>query len=535
MIGFGVLAGLIGLAVLVAMATRQARTQPAAAAHRDLDRRSAVAGQHRRLAVHRDRPPAVARLRPAQDVGRGQPEREQRVRAHDTRSCSPASTACSGSSASASSAGSPLPGRTPRSRRATAMTILRRTRPEPGLRESARHAAGILVRAHRRAVGGLPRPRGFRLRCRACCCRWSARPTPTDGSRSARSARPGTATRSGCSSPAAPRSPLSPSGTRVCSAGSTSPFALLLVGLILRGIGIEYRGKAETAVGRRWCDIAIVVGSFLPAAAARRCVRRLRPRCQDGHRHNMTGGFFDAALAVCAARRGGDAHAVPAARGRVPRVPHRGSGRCPRPRTSLGAIAPVTGVAAVAFLVWTTQVRGGWVSWALAAAIACIFLAGVATLLRSSFGWAFVATSTVCLLVPIWIVRVPVARCAAGPRQVGAVAHGAQRELESLHPGRHDDRRVDLHADRARVPGLDVLGVSRAGRRRERGRGSLRRFGGRSSAAEGGRSGWSRAGPGRVRTVRRFVSRPVDGRLLAVGPCASQVPGDHRIRPDSSP
>ena len=42
-------------------------------------------------------------------------------------------------------------------------------------------------------------------------------------------------------------------------------FALLLVGLILRGIGIEYRGKAQTAQGRRWCEAGVVVGSFLPA------------------------------------------------------------------------------------------------------------------------------------------------------------------------------------------------------------------------------------------------------------------------------
>src|SRR3954463_10513230 len=42
-------------------------------------------------------------------------------------------------------------------------------------------------------------------------------------------------------------------------------FALLLVGLIIRGIGIEYRGKAQTAQGRRWCDAGVVVGSLLPA------------------------------------------------------------------------------------------------------------------------------------------------------------------------------------------------------------------------------------------------------------------------------
>src|SRR6266700_7396965 len=48
-------------------------------------------------------------------------------------------------------------------------------------------------------------------------------------------------------------------------AGFYLAFAVLLVGLILRGIGIEYRGKAHTANGRRWCDVAIVAGSLLPA------------------------------------------------------------------------------------------------------------------------------------------------------------------------------------------------------------------------------------------------------------------------------
>ena len=41
--------------------------------------------------------------------------------------------------------------------------------------------------------------------------------------------------------------------------------AALLVGLILRGAGIEYRSKAATANGRAWCDRAFVVGSALPA------------------------------------------------------------------------------------------------------------------------------------------------------------------------------------------------------------------------------------------------------------------------------
>ena len=78
-----------------------------------------------------------------------------------------------------------------------------------------------LVPAHRRALDRLLRPRGLRLRRRACCCRSSAAPRPTAGSRSTPSARSGTATRCGCWSPAAPPSPRSPSGTRACSPGST--------------------------------------------------------------------------------------------------------------------------------------------------------------------------------------------------------------------------------------------------------------------------------------------------------------------------
>jgi cytochrome d ubiquinol oxidase subunit II len=70
-------------------------------------------------------------------------------------------------------------------------------------------------------------------------------------------------------------------------------FALLLIGLILRGVGIEYRGKAATAGGRRWCDGAIVVGSFLPAlllgVAFADFVRGVKLDAGG----NMTGGFFD--------------------------------------------------------------------------------------------------------------------------------------------------------------------------------------------------------------------------------------------------
>src|SRR6186713_3020692 len=43
------------------------------------------------------------------------------------------------------------------------------------------------------------------------------------------------------------------------------PLLLILVALIIRGVAFEYRGKVDSDRWRRNWDIAIVVGSFLPA------------------------------------------------------------------------------------------------------------------------------------------------------------------------------------------------------------------------------------------------------------------------------
>ncbi|MCL2781056.1 MAG: cytochrome d ubiquinol oxidase subunit II [Actinomycetia bacterium] len=43
------------------------------------------------------------------------------------------------------------------------------------------------------------------------------------------------------------------------------PLLLVLAGLIIRALGLEYRGKRDSAQWRKWWDIAIPVGSLLPA------------------------------------------------------------------------------------------------------------------------------------------------------------------------------------------------------------------------------------------------------------------------------
>ncbi|MFD0890792.1 cytochrome d ubiquinol oxidase subunit II, partial [Streptosporangium algeriense] len=43
------------------------------------------------------------------------------------------------------------------------------------------------------------------------------------------------------------------------------PLTLILVGLIVRGVGLEWRGKVQHASDRAWCDLGVMVGSGLTA------------------------------------------------------------------------------------------------------------------------------------------------------------------------------------------------------------------------------------------------------------------------------
>ncbi len=179
-------------------------------------------------------------------------------------------------------------------------------------------------------------------------------------------------------------------------------FALLLVGLILRGIGIEYRGKAMTSAGRAWCDAAIVVGSFLPALLLGVAFANFARGVTMDASHNLTGGFF-ALLSPYALLGGVVTLALFAFHGavflmlRTEGQVAESAGRVLRP------LMPITGVAAVVFLIWTAQIRGGVVSWLLAAVIAVAFVASAAAALLHRVGWSFVASSLACLLVPIWL------------------------------------------------------------------------------------------------------------------------------------
>jgi cytochrome d ubiquinol oxidase subunit II len=180
------------------------------------------------------------------------------------------------------------------------------------------------------------------------------------------------------------------------------PFALLLMGLILRGIGIEYRGKAESRNGRHWCDRAIVIGSFLAALLLGVAFADFLRGVKMDAGHNMIGGFFD--LVTPYGLLGGVVTlTLFLFHGSVFLTLRTEGAVALRARAAAKHIAPVTAVAAVAFVLWTAGTRGGWLSFLLGGVIVATFVGSVAALWLDRIGVAFSASALVCLLVPVWV------------------------------------------------------------------------------------------------------------------------------------
>lgn len=71
------------------------------------------------------------------------------------------------------------------------------------------------------------------------------------------------------------------------------PFALLLFGLILRGIGIEFRGKQDSVPWRKLWDVCFVVGSTIPALLIGVAFANFVRGVPIDANMNYTGGFWN--------------------------------------------------------------------------------------------------------------------------------------------------------------------------------------------------------------------------------------------------
>lgn len=170
------------------------------------------------------------------------------------------------------------------------------------------------------------------------------------------------------------------------------PLFAILVGLILRGVALEYRGKRDEPVWRARMDAMIVVGSVLPAllwgVAFGNIVRGV-PLDAD---HEYVGGL-GTLLNPFALLGGLTFVAVFVTHGAIflaLRTTDDLRVRANRLATRTGAVAAVL---TIAFLAWAQALRGDTVSVVVTIAAVVAFAGGlVANLLRRE-GWAFVGTT----------------------------------------------------------------------------------------------------------------------------------------------
>ncbi len=169
------------------------------------------------------------------------------------------------------------------------------------------------------------------------------------------------------------------------------PLLLILLALIVRGLAFEYRAKRDDDAWRRNWDLAIIVGSFVPAllwGVAFANILRGVPIDAD---LEYTGGFFNllnpyallgGAMTLLLFLTHGAMFIALKTDG-----PIRERARGLAVRIGLGAA-----VAAVAFLGWT-QVDTGTAASAVAFVLAAVaLLAGLAAARVAREGWAFIGT-----------------------------------------------------------------------------------------------------------------------------------------------
>lgn len=169
------------------------------------------------------------------------------------------------------------------------------------------------------------------------------------------------------------------------------PLLLILVALIVRGLAFEYRAKRDDARWRRNWDLAIIVGSFVPALLWGVAFANILRGVPIDAELEYTGGFFNllnpyallgGAMTLLLFVTHGAMFISLKTDGRI-----RADARRVALRVGLGAAA-----VAVAFLLWT-QVKTGTVASGVAFTLAALSLvAGLAAIRLGREGWGFLGT-----------------------------------------------------------------------------------------------------------------------------------------------
>ncbi|MER7131689.1 cytochrome d ubiquinol oxidase subunit II [Streptosporangium saharense] len=198
------------------------------------------------------------------------------------------------------------------------------------------------------------------------------------------------------------------------------PLTLVLAGLIVRGVGLEWRGKVHHASDRAWCDLGIMVGSGLPAFLWGAVFADL---LHGDALAALVGGVFS--LSVCALH--GAVFVALKTTGAV-------RARARRTAMAVSAVAVPAAVVALSGIPSARTAVADWTAapwlWVCALAATAALAAGVALVWRGREGWAFTATASclalggLALFGALWPAPMPgltVAEAASGPYTLGVL------------------------------------------------------------------------------------------------------------------
>jgi cytochrome d ubiquinol oxidase subunit II len=179
------------------------------------------------------------------------------------------------------------------------------------------------------------------------------------------------------------------------------PLLAILFGMIVRVVGIEWRGKIDDPRWRAWADAAIAVGSWLPAllwGVAFAILVRGLPIDADGRTHTAISDVLNAFTVL-----GGLATASLFGFYGAVFVALKTAG--PVRDDALRFARVLSGPALVfagGFGVWTQLAHGKpWTWWALGVAVAAMATAVAVVWTRRREGWAFVSTMIVVAAVVV--------------------------------------------------------------------------------------------------------------------------------------
>ncbi|MEU8225464.1 cytochrome d ubiquinol oxidase subunit II [Kribbella sp. NPDC048915] len=178
------------------------------------------------------------------------------------------------------------------------------------------------------------------------------------------------------------------------------PLFAILIGLIVRGVALEYRGKRDEPVWRARMDAMIVVGSLVPALLWGVAFGNIVRGVPLDNNHEYVGGF-GTLLNPFALLGGLTFVAVFVTHGAIflaLRTTDELRVRANRLATRTGLVAAVL---AVAFLAWAQVLRGDAVSVGLAVGAAVAFVGGLVANTMRREGWAFTGTTVAIALTVV--------------------------------------------------------------------------------------------------------------------------------------